>query len=66
MPATTAPTLEAAHGLLAERFGFDELPARASAEVIEALLAGRGALAVFPTGGGKCSATSCRRCCSTA
>ena len=43
---------ETPHRLLAERFGFDEF--RPGQErVIDALLAGRSALAVFPTGGGK-------------
>jgi ATP-dependent DNA helicase RecQ len=51
-PAVTAPTLEAARGLLAERFGLSDFRA-GQAEVIEALLAGRSALAVFPTGSGK-------------
>jgi ATP-dependent DNA helicase RecQ len=52
MPATTAPTLDAARGLLAERFGLAGFRP-GQAEVIEALLAGRSALAVFPTGSGK-------------
>src|SRR5438034_932930 len=38
--------------LLRERFGFDEFRP-GQQPVIEALLAGRAALAVFPTGGGK-------------
>ncbi|MCB9678137.1 MAG: RecQ family ATP-dependent DNA helicase [Alphaproteobacteria bacterium] len=38
--------------VLRERFGFDRL-LPGQAQVIEALLAGRSALAVFPTGGGK-------------
>src|SRR4051794_17914097 len=43
---------ETARGMLAERFGFDAFrPGQES--VIDALLAGRSALAVFPTGGGK-------------
>ena len=49
---TSAPTLEDARRLLAERFGLSEFrPGQAA--VIEALLAGRSALAVFPTGSGK-------------
>ncbi|MDX6561395.1 MAG: ATP-dependent helicase RecQ [Gaiellales bacterium] len=51
-PAASAPTLEAAHLLLAERFGLARFRP-GQAEVIEALLAGRSALAVFPTGSGK-------------
>src|SRR5689334_2951413 len=43
---------ETARRVLSERFGFDEF--RPGQErVIDALLAGRSALAVFPTGGGK-------------
>ncbi|HWD40688.1 MAG TPA: RecQ family ATP-dependent DNA helicase [Fimbriimonas sp.] len=38
--------------LLRDRFGFDSFRT-GQAEVVEALLAGRSALAVFPTGGGK-------------
>src|SRR2546421_3732056 len=38
--------------LLAERFGFDSFRP-GQEEVVEALLAGRSALAVFPTGAGK-------------
>jgi ATP-dependent DNA helicase RecQ len=50
--ATAAPTLDAARGLLSERFGLaDFRPGQA--EVIAALLSGRSALAVFPTGSGK-------------
>ena len=41
------------HEVLAERFGFDVVPARARSRSIDALLAGRSALAVFPTGAGK-------------
>jgi ATP-dependent DNA helicase RecQ len=49
---TAAPTLDDARGLLAERFGLaDFRPGQA--DVIAALLAGRSALAVFPTGSGK-------------
>jgi ATP-dependent DNA helicase RecQ len=51
-PAAPAPGLEAAHRLLAERFALSEFRP-GQAEVIEALLAGRSALAVFPTGSGK-------------
>ena len=51
-PATVPPTLETARGLLSERFGLSEFRP-GQAEVIEALLAGRSALAVFPTGSGK-------------
>ena len=51
-PAAATPTMEAAHRLLADRFGLSEFRP-GQAEVIEALLAGRSALAVFPTGGGK-------------
>jgi ATP-dependent DNA helicase RecQ len=40
------------HELLRERFGFSEFR-RGQLAVIEALLAGEAALAVFPTGGGK-------------
>ena len=44
--------MEQAQKLLAETFGFDQfLPGQA--EVIGHLLAGRSALAIFPTGGGK-------------
>ena len=52
MTPAAAPTVEAAHRLLAERFGLAEFRP-GQAEVIEALLAGRSALAVFPTGSGK-------------
>jgi ATP-dependent DNA helicase RecQ len=52
MTAATAPSLEAARRLLAERFGLAGFRP-GQAEVIEALLAGRSALAVFPTGSGK-------------
>ena len=51
-PVSIPPTLESARGLLAERFGLSEFRP-GQAEVIEALLAGRSALAVFPTGSGK-------------
>ena len=51
-PVTVPPTLETARGLLGERFGLSEFRP-GQAEVIEALLAGRSALAVFPTGSGK-------------
>jgi ATP-dependent DNA helicase RecQ len=44
--------MEAAHRLLADRFGLSEFRP-GQVEVIEALLAGRSALAVFPTGSGK-------------
>jgi ATP-dependent DNA helicase RecQ len=44
---TTSPT-----DVLAERFGFDSFRP-GQQRVVEALLAGRSALAVFPTGGGK-------------
>ncbi|MBI1929678.1 hypothetical protein HYR99_36200, partial [Candidatus Poribacteria bacterium] len=44
--------MERAQKLLTETFGFDQfLPGQA--EVIAHLLAGRSALAIFPTGGGK-------------
>ena len=43
---------ETARRLLAERFGFDDFRP-GQEQVIDALLAGRSALAVFPTGGGK-------------
>ena len=44
--------MERAQQLLTKTFGFDQfLPGQA--EVIEHLLAGRSALAIFPTGGGK-------------
>ena len=52
MTAATAPSLEAARRLLTERFGLTGFRP-GQAEVIEALLAGRSALAVFPTGSGK-------------
>src|SRR6478752_10258270 len=52
MTAATAPSLEAARHLLTERFGLTGFRP-GQAEVIEALLAGRSALAVFPTGSGK-------------
>ncbi len=45
LPAEVLPTLK-------ERFGFDALRP-GQGEVVTALLAGRSALAVFPTGGGK-------------
>jgi ATP-dependent DNA helicase RecQ len=51
-PASSAPTLDSARHLLAERFGLAAFRP-GQAEVIEALLAGRSALAVFPTGSGK-------------
>ncbi len=49
---TSAPTLAAAQRVLAERFGLAGFRP-GQAEVIEALLAGRSALAVFPTGIGQ-------------
>jgi ATP-dependent DNA helicase RecQ len=49
---TAAPTLDDARGLLGERFGLTDFRP-GQAEVIGALLAGRSALAVFPTGSGK-------------
>jgi ATP-dependent DNA helicase RecQ len=53
MPAdTSAPSLDDAQRLLGERFGLSGFrPGQAA--VIAALLAGRSALAVFPTGSGK-------------
>ena len=53
MPAdTSAPSLDEAQRLLAARFGLSGFrPGQAA--IIEALLAGRSALAVFPTGSGK-------------
>jgi ATP-dependent DNA helicase RecQ len=51
-PAAAPPTLDTARGLLTERFGLAGFRP-GQAEVIEALLAGRSALAVFPTGSGK-------------
>src|SRR5258708_13403479 len=45
-------TDRAALDALAERFGFDEFRP-GQQRVVEALLDGRSALAVFPTGGGK-------------
>src|SRR5512141_2862545 len=50
MPPTASPA--AAERLLAERFGLTAFRP-GQAEVIAALLAGRSALAVFPTGSGK-------------
>jgi ATP-dependent DNA helicase RecQ len=50
MPDSAVTT--GAGGLLASRFGFDSFRA-GQREVVEALLAGRSALAVFPTGAGK-------------
>jgi ATP-dependent DNA helicase RecQ len=50
--ANAAPTLDDARRLLAERFGLEHFRP-GQAEVISALLAGRSALAVFPTGSGK-------------
>ncbi len=47
-----ASMLDAAHTLLRERFGFETFRPGQEA-VIAQLLAGRSALAVFPTGGGK-------------
>ena len=61
----TGHTLASARQLLSERFGLEDFRP-GQAEVIDALLAGRSALAVFPTGSGKSLSTSCRRCCSTA
>src|SRR6478752_2081629 len=52
MTAATAPSLEAARHLLTERFGLTGFRP-GQAEVIEALLAGHSAAAVFPTGSGK-------------
>ncbi|HWE82505.1 MAG TPA: RecQ family ATP-dependent DNA helicase, partial [Gaiellaceae bacterium] len=50
MPDSAVTT--GAGDLLASRFGFDSFRA-GQREVVEALLAGRSALAVFPTGAGK-------------
>lgn len=52
MSSPAAPTLETADQVLRERFGLAAFRP-GQAEVIEALLAGRSALAVFPTGSGK-------------
>jgi ATP-dependent DNA helicase RecQ len=49
---TSSPTIAAAQRVLGERFGLAGFRP-GQAEVIEALLAGRSALAVFPTGSGK-------------
>jgi ATP-dependent DNA helicase RecQ len=48
----SAPTAEATREVLAATFGFEAFRP-GQQRVIEALLAGRSALAVFPTGGGK-------------
>jgi ATP-dependent DNA helicase RecQ len=49
---TDATTVDAMRAVLRERFGFDQFRAGQEA-VIAHLLAGRSALAVFPTGSGK-------------
>jgi ATP-dependent DNA helicase RecQ len=49
---TSAPSLATAQHVLSERFGLSAFRP-GQAQVIEALLAGRSALAVFPTGSGK-------------
>jgi ATP-dependent DNA helicase RecQ len=49
---TVASTSQTAVETLAERFGFDSFRP-GQQQVVEALLAGRSALAVFPTGAGK-------------
>jgi ATP-dependent DNA helicase RecQ len=51
MPDATTSTATA-HEVLAERFGFDAFRP-GQQQVVESLLAGRSALAVFPTGAGK-------------
>ena len=48
----TGTTAQAAREVLAETFGFDEFRP-GQEQVVETLLGGRSALAVFPTGGGK-------------
>jgi ATP-dependent DNA helicase RecQ len=50
--AETTTTTATAHDLLAERFGLEAFRP-GQQQVIDALLAGRSALAVFPTGSGK-------------
>ena len=52
MPNTPTPATAAARDILAERFGFDSFRP-GQQHVVESLLAGRSALAVFPTGAGK-------------
>ena len=47
-----AETLQTATDLLKQHFGFDDFRP-GQAQVVESLAAGRSALAVFPTGGGK-------------
>ncbi|MCH8922983.1 MAG: ATP-dependent DNA helicase RecQ [Planctomycetes bacterium] len=52
MPTTATPNDVDLHAMLKQHFGFDEFRP-GQREVIEHLLAGRSAAAVFPTGGGK-------------
>lgn len=52
MEISAAPTLEDAHALLKRVYGYDAFRGL-QADVIEDVLAGRDALAVLPTGGGK-------------
>ena len=59
------PDLDDARRTLLDVFGFSEFRA-GQARVIDTLLAGRSALAVFPTGAARASATSSPRSCSTA
>src|SRR5438445_13883959 len=49
---TEAAATASVHDVLAARFGFTEFRPGQD-QVVETLLAGRSALAVFPTGGGK-------------
>jgi ATP-dependent DNA helicase RecQ len=53
LPIDTAdPTTDAAHRVLREVFGYDEFRGQQAA-IIEAAIAGRDALVLMPTGGGK-------------
>jgi ATP-dependent DNA helicase RecQ len=52
MPTPTASPTQSAPDVLRDRFGFESFRP-GQQQVIEALLAGRSALAVFPTGAGK-------------
>src|SRR4051812_12227738 len=52
MTSVDAATLDAARGMLRERFGFGDFRP-GQAEVVERLLAGRSVLTIFPTGAGK-------------
>ena len=53
-------TVTTAAEILTSRFGYPGFRP-GQQQVVESLLAGRSALAVFPTGAGKASATNCPR-----